>query len=72
MQTSLGAPESDDCMHDVFLELFFVGLELVAGGGGAKPPIPGKQPSAISNTISGMSLIDLASAGKRFYLHFKQ
>lgn len=74
VQTSLGAPENDDCFYDVYLELFFAGLEIVAGGGGAKPPAAGKHTDLIRDVTNTISLIDLASAGPYFThilrLHF--
>lgn len=66
IQTSLGAPENDDCFYDVYLELFFAGIEIVAGGGGAKPLPAGKHNDLISDVTNTISLIDLASAGLYF------
>lgn len=63
IQSSLGAPETDDWLHDVFLELFFAGLEIVSGGGGIKPPVPGKQDKMINKVTTEISLMELASAG---------
>jgi len=62
-QTAPGAPESDESIYDVYVELFFAGVELVAGGGGMKPPNPGKSGKALRNITNDMSLIDLATAG---------
>ena len=62
-QTAPGALESDESIYEVYLELFFAGVELIAGGGGIKPPVPGKQAKALNNITNDMSLIDLATAG---------
>ena len=61
VQSSLGAPDNDDRL-EAYLELFFAGVELLAGGGGAKPPVPGKQDLAIADVANGISLINLASS----------
>ena len=39
-----------------------ISLEIVAGGGGAKPPPTGKHNDVISDVMNTVSLIDLASA----------
>ncbi len=64
VQTSLGAPESDDSILDVFAELFFAGCELVSGGGGTRAPSPGKHPSSVSEDIEDKQLIDMAATGE--------
>lgn len=64
VQTSLGAPESDDSILDVFAELFFAGSELIAGGGGSRAPSPGKHESVVSENIEDSKLIELAIKGK--------
>ena len=75
-QTSLGSPESDETMYDVFLELFFAGVEIVAGGGGGggsvKPMFPGKHEKPINNITNEMTLIDLATAGKLKTFHLNK
>ena len=63
-QTAPGVPESDESIYDVYLELFFAGVELVSGGGGTKPRLPGKNEKLINNITNDLSLIDLATAGK--------
>ena len=68
IQTCIGAPEADDCLHDVYLELFFAGVEIVAGGGGIKPVLPGRSEVPIHNVVTGLSLIELASAGRKYYV----
>lgn len=70
IQTSHGAPESDDCLHEVYLELFFAGLEIVSGGGGIKPCLPGKNTKALDDVLDGISLIQLACHGT--YVFFDQ
>ena len=62
-QSSLGAPESDDSILDVFAELFFAGCELIAGGGGTRPPSPGRHESVISDSILDEQLIQMATKG---------
>ena len=63
VQTEPPVPETEDGIFDAYIELFFAGLELISGGGGVKPPVPGKQTQIISNVVMNMSLIDLAAAG---------
>eukprot|EP00795_Rhopilema_esculentum_P002324 gene2324-17958_t len=63
-QSSLGAPESDDSILDVFAELFFAGCELIAGGGGTRPPSPGRHESVISDSIFDEQLIQMATKGE--------
>ena len=70
-QTSLGAPESDDSILDVFAELFFAGCELIAGGGGTRAPSPGKHESVITDNIEDVQLIDMAVKGKGFKVYLK-
>lgn len=65
-QTAPGVPESDESIYDVYLELFFAGVELVSGGGGTKPRPPGKHEKPISSITNDISLIDLATAGKTY------
>ena len=62
-QASLGAPESDDSILDVFAELFFAGCEIIAGGGGSRAQSPGKHESVISDNIEDAQLIELAVKG---------
>lgn len=61
IQTSAGTHESDDCL-DSYSELFFAGVELLAGGGGPKPLIPGKHEKLISEVVSGISMMNLAAS----------
>eukprot|EP00794_Sanderia_malayensis_P006315 gene6315-7038_t len=63
-QTSLGAPESDDSILDVFAELFFAGLELISGGGGNRPPSPGRHDSLIGGELKEKTLIEMAANGE--------
>ena len=65
-QTAPAVPESDESIYDAYLELFFAGVELVSGGGGTKPSLPGKLEKPINNTTNDLSLIDLATAGRNF------
>ena len=63
-QTSLGAPDSDDSILDVFAELFFAGSELIAGVRGTRSLSPGKHDSVISENIEDSQLIDMAMNGR--------
>ena len=68
LQTSLGAPESDDSILDVFAELFFAGSELIGGGGGGsgggkRSFSPGKNDPVIGGNVVDIQLIDMAVNG---------
>ena len=63
IQTSIGAPESDDSILDVYGELFFAGCELVAGGGGIRPPSPGKHELPIGDAVEDVQLMEMAVKG---------
>ena len=63
VQTSPGAPESEDSILDVYAELFFAGQELIAGGGGTRPSSPGRHASCIGERIEEKLLMDMAVKG---------
>ncbi|XP_057307241.1 cilia- and flagella-associated protein 54-like [Hydractinia symbiolongicarpus] len=65
LQTSLGAPDLDECVQDVYVELFFAGVEVASGGGGIQPQLPGRRGPGIKNIITNLTLLDLASAGSQ-------
>lgn len=60
------ATDSEDTMTDVCGELFFAGMELVAGGGGARQQHALKHESEIHPSVAKLrstSLMELVSKG---------
>ena len=75
LQTSLGAPESDDSILDVFAELFFAGSELIGGGGGGsgggkRSFSSGKNDPVIGGNVVDAQLIDMAVKGNECICYF--
>ncbi|XP_077980140.1 cilia- and flagella-associated protein 54-like [Glandiceps talaboti] len=63
--TGLPAPESEDHILDVFSELFFAGVELIAGGGGHTPRSPQQATEpCLFGVTQGRTLIDMATRGE--------
>ena len=60
------APDAEDTAIDVCAELFFAGMEIIAGGGGTKQPHAVKHDGAIHPSVwelQNVSLMELIARG---------